>query len=387
RDYLLKEENALSDGVPILEVWPHFQAEGWQEYYGFYYYPGLGEDTTFQVSFPQANESHVFQQGRGNYQLTRLDKYPSYILCQSQNRESLGLILLKTPPRIELTGDWRVGVDFGTSFTNIYVNRKGTVEPLSLETLHHKVTKADIETRTPVLFEYFIPEDFIPSEKPLPLSSVLTTRGKTNCAEGRERALFDGRIYIPDNIDHFKPNNDWMETDLKWNNIVPNRLFLEHLALHISAIAVSKGIKEIQWSLSYPSAFSKSDRKKYVRTWQEIADKLSKTTGIKHLCPEQDDLTYFRTESLAIAQYFADREEYDLVRSTCIDLGGGTSDISIWENNELVHQCSVRLAGRQLISQFFEVNIDFLCKSFQENPQDWKGLKQERFYAKLDVLL
>ena len=386
RDYLLKEENALADGVPILEVWPNFQAEDWQEYYGFYYDAGLGEDT-FSVSFPQAKEPHVFQQGRGNYQLTRLDRYPSHILCQSQERQAYGLILLKTPPKIDLTGSWRVGVDFGTSFTNVYVNRKGTVEPLSLETLHHKVTEADIETRTPVLFEYFVPENFIPLEKPLPLSSVLTTRGKTNCPEGKERALFDGRIYIPDNSQRFKPTNDWMETDLKWDNFVPNRLFLEHLALHISAIAVSKGIKEIQWALSYPSAFSRGDCKRYIRTWQDLTTSLEKRTGVKQICPDQGDLDYFRTESLAVAQYFADREEYDLVRSTCIDLGGGTSDISIWENNQLVHQCSVRLAGRQLISQFFEVNIDFLCKSFEENPGDWKGLKQDRFYAKLDVLL
>ena len=42
---------------------------------------------------------------------------------------------------------------------------KVLLEPLSLETLHHKVTEADIETRIPVLFEYFIPENFIPLEK------------------------------------------------------------------------------------------------------------------------------------------------------------------------------------------------------------------------------
>ncbi len=385
KDYLLKEENALAEGVPILEVWPHFQAEGWQEYYGFYYDAGLGEDT-FHVSFPQAKEPHVYQQGRGNYQLTKLDKFPDYIRCHDVNDRDLGLILLKAPPRIDLTGSWRVGVDFGTSFTNIYVNRKGTVEPLSLESLHHKVTEADIETRIPVLFEYFIPENFIPLEKPLPFANVLTTRGKTNCAEGKEKALFDGRIYIPDNSDRFRPNNDWIKT-VKWDDWLHCRLFLEHLAIIISAMAASKGIKEIQWALSCPGAFSKSDRLRYIKTWQELTKNLQKRTAIKQICPEQDDLNYFRPECIAFAQYFVDRETYDLVRSTCIKIDNDISDISIWENNELVHQCSVRLAGRQLISQFFEVNTNFLCKSFQENPEDWKGLKQERFYAKLDVLL
>lgn len=388
QDYLLREENALEEGVPILEVWPHFQAEGWQEYYGFYYDAGLGEDT-FHISFPQAKEPHVFQQGRGNYQLTKLDKYPSHILCQSHNRQPYGLILLKTPAKIDLTGTWRVGVDFGTSFTNIYVNRKGTVEPLTLETLHHKVTEADIETRIPVLFEYFIPENFIPLEKPLPLSSMLTTRGKTHCPEGKEKALFDGRIYLIGYNDSFALNSDWVETDLKWDNQVPNRLFLEHLTLHISALAVSKGIKEIQWSLSYPSAFSKGDLRRYAKTWKEIIDKFNESTGIKHLCPEQDDLNYFRTESLAVAQYFASKEKCDLVRSTCIDIGGGTSDISIWENNQLVHQCSVRLAGRQLFSQFIEFKPDILTKNINLDKDRFNELEGSgsKFYVKIDLLL
>ena len=384
KDYPLKEENALADGVPILEVWPHFQAEGWQEYYGFYYDAGLGEDT-FHVSFPQAKEPHVFQEGQGNYQLTRLDKFPSHIQCQNRNRQPLGLIPLKTPQKISLADNWRVGVDFGTSFTNIYVNRRDNVEPLSLKSLHLKVTEADIETRIPVLFEYFVPEKFIPLDKPLPFSSVLTTRGKTNSPEGRERALFDGRIYNPDL--NFQPDKNWIETDLKWDNFVPNRLFLEHLALHVSALAASEGITEIQWSLSYPSAFSRGDHTRYMSTWRELTEKLQEKTGIIQSCPEQKNLECFRTESLAVAQYFSDQEGYDLINSVCIDIGGGTSDISIWENNQLVHQCSVRLAGRQLFSQFIELNPDFIRNSLKLKHSGYERLKKDKLYAKLDVLL
>ena len=39
------------------------------------------------------------------------------------------------------------------------------------------------------------------------------------------------------------------------------------------------------------------------------------------------------------------------------------------------------------LTNAFEVNTNFLCKSFQQSPQDWKGLKQERFYAQFDNLL
>ncbi|MDJ0716936.1 MAG: hypothetical protein QNJ54_22420 [Prochloraceae cyanobacterium] len=392
KDYPIKEENALTE-VPVLELWPHFRIKGWREYYGFYYdnqvlastRPG---DKTFQISLPEAKEPHIFQVDRGSYQITRLEEFPAFINCQDKSRNLIGLILLKTPEQLELTASWKVGVDFGTSFTNIYVNRKGNPEPLPLESLHLKIAEAQTESRFPALAEYFIPENFTPLEKPLPLSSLLTTRGRNSQKLAKERPIYEGRIYIPS--PSFDPNEEWFETDLKWKNITLNRLFLKHLALHITAMAAKNGVKQIQWALSYPSAFAKSDRIKYARNWQDITKDLETRTGIKHFCPELDNLDYFRTESLATAQYFADLEGQNLVRSTCIDLGGGTSDISIWEADrdrfKLVYQCSVQLAGKQLFTQFLELNPNLLQK-FDVDPSEWNGLKEGNFSAKLDVKL
>lgn len=384
KDYLIKEEKALTD-VPVLEVWPHFRAEGWQLYYAFYYDAECGEDT-FQVSFPSAKEPHIFKDGSGAYQITRLEEFPSFINCQDIARNPIGLILLKTPEQLNFTGSWKVGVDFGTSFTNVYINRKSAVGALPLESLHLKVTEVQIDTRNPVLFEYFVPESFIPYEKPLPLSSVLTTRGKSDTSLGKERQIYDGRIYIPDQ-NRFNPEEDWIETDLKWKNLTLNRLFLQHLALHITALAAKNGVNQIQWALSFPSAFSRGDKTRYAQTWQDLTVDLQTKTGIKHICPEVNNLDYFRTESLAIAQYFADQEGHNLVNSTCIDLGGGSSDISIWEKNQLVHQCSIQLAGRDLFSQFLEMNPQFLKKFDVVDISDWNELTEGKFNAKLDVWL
>jgi hypothetical protein len=389
KDYLIKEENALPE-VPVLEVWPHLKAKDWHEYYAFFYDGEYGEQT-FQVYFPNATRPHLFQEGRGAYQITHLQDFPAYVQCQDAARNPIGLILLRTPEETKLLADWKVGVDFGTSFTNVYINQREVAQPLPLENLHLKITDVQIETRLPVLFEYFIPEDFIPPEKPLPLSSVLTTRGKSvdsleNVSIGQADPLYDGRIYVPNQAAVFNPQDHWIETDLKWQNFVHNRLFIEHLALHISALAAKKGIGQIQWSLSYPSAFSSGDKTRYNQAWREITSALESTTGITQLCPEMDTLEFFRTESLAVAQYFADEERHDLVYSTCIDMGGGTSDISVWENNNLLHQCSVQLAGRHILSQFLDMNKDFLDVIFGSSA-GYQGLKEGKFNAKLDVLL
>ncbi|MGA0200075.1 MAG: hypothetical protein ACO3NK_13350, partial [Prochlorotrichaceae cyanobacterium] len=111
--------------------------------------------------------------------------------------------------------------------------------------------------------------------------------------------------------------------------------------------------------------------------------------GIRHNIPKIDDEQRFRTESIATGQFFADfnnSPSQDLLHTTCIDVGGGTSDITIWQENNLVHQCSVQLAGRDIFSQFLNIDqMRFLNEHLLYNNK-WSGLKVlTTFNAKLDV--
>jgi hypothetical protein len=378
KEYPLKEQNKIED-VPVLEVWPHIKAAGWQDYYAFYF----DANNTFKVTFNEAQEPHTYSDRSGDYIVTRLSDFPSHINCQ-RDGYAIGFIPLRTPPGETAAGSWRVGVDFGTSFTNVYVNRQGKIEPLQLEKLHLQITAANLETRQPVLFENFLPEEFIPTHKPLPFASVLTTKGETN--RDRKRVVYDGRIYVPDRTD-FHPEANHIETDLKWKKLELNRLFLEHLGLMVSALAARAGVKEIQWAISYPSAFSRNDVSTYAKTWKDLTTDLQKRTAIGQVCPAQDDVQLFRTESLALAQYFADREDCNLIRSACIDLGGGTSDISVWQDNNLVHQCSVQLAGKHLLAQFLEQRPALIARWFKQPTEEWSNLEEDKFKAKIDSLL
>ncbi len=386
KTYSLDEINRIKD-VPVLEVWPNFKAEGWQEYYGFYYDLEYGIDT-FGVNFPQGKEVETFNEKRGNYQIVRLTEFPDCIECKDDYKNTIGLILLPTPEEIRLAGEWTVGVDFGTSFTNVYVNKHGRiVERLNLEKLHLKVTETNPNTRSDVLFDFFIPENFLPEDKPFPMSSVLTCRG-SNTNSKQTRPIFEGRLYIPDQY-RFNPQDPWIKTDLKWltENRTYNELFIKHLALHITAMAVKNEVKTIKWSISYPSAFSKKERNQYSKVWNKVTQELVETTGINHIFPDSENSRYFRTESLSLAQYFADQEQQDLINSVCVDIGGGTSDISIWLNQNLLHQCSLKLAGRHLFSQFIELNPKFLSRFGLPEKElgNWRDLRGAAFSAKLDV--
>jgi hypothetical protein len=388
KDYPLEEQNSLFD-VPVLEIWPNFRLPSWQEYYGFYFDCNLG-NRTFNIEFPQAREPHRFEENNGKYLITRLSEFPDHIRCADNYQESLGLILINQPPVLKLAETWKVGVDFGTSFTNIYINHRNVIEPLNINpldqrnSLHLKVTESDVSTRVNVLFEYFIPECFLPLDKPLPLASILTTRGQTY--GNRLRPIYDGRIYIPmyGNPHRKEILGHYIETNLKRENIELSRLFLHNLSLIITAIAANQGVRKIEWSSSYPSIFSRLNRRKYLQSWRDITTELQETTGIQQICPEE---SYFRSENLAFAQYFGDREQRDLISSVCINLGIETTDISLWQDNQLIHQSSIQLTSRHLFSQIIEFRPDLLAKWFDQDTNSWNNLSPEIFKTKIDLLL
>lgn len=386
RNYSIEPTNAIT-AKPYLEIWPNFKAPNWKAYYAFYFDDRTESlpQTIFRAVFPDATEIHPVD--FHNFQLTRLESFPDYILCQDEKGFPQGLILLKTPPSV---GDqnpnktWTVGVDFGTSFTNVYYHSQNNNfrDSLTLTPLHLQITKQD--KRMALLYAYFMSGN----SEGFPLSSVLTIKG----SKEQERPVFDGRLYIVEDVRAFNPNQDDIVTDLKWKpeNISYNRTFLKHLALLISVEAANNHVKKINWSISYPSAFSRSDKNLYKVTWEQIIEDLDKTTGIEHQWLSKGNP--YRAESLALAHYFADEagENQDLMYSTCIDMGGGSSDISIWVGNRLIHQCSVLVAGRLLFSQFWKNKnrTEFLNQRFKVDLKDLTTNPQDNsFFVKLDGLL
>ena len=382
-DYRLEEQNSL-DTIPTLEIWPHFNIPEWKEYYAFY--QGDLDANSFQVSFSEALEPHDFESQPIQSSVTKFNRFPSHINCHRDSK-IIGLILLDIPRKTELKQSWTVGVDFGTSFTNVYINEKASgARKLPLKSLHLQVTASAPKKRLSSMFEYFIPEEFLPTDKPLPLASILSTKGGKYPES--KKSIYDGRIYIPD-LSGFDPRQTYIESNLKWKDPELVKLFLSNLCLIISALAAKDGVKSIQWSISYPSAFSKRDVRKYIADWQDVIAKIQLNSEIVHICPKQDDLKFFRTESLAMAKYFADPagQDCELIRSACIDLGGGSADIVIWQDEKPIHQCSFQLAGRDLFSQFLELKPGLIPRLFGLNEQEWLNVPQAKFNTKIDVLL
>jgi hypothetical protein len=350
KEYSLKKQNAVTK-IPILEVWPNFQAKGWNEYYGFYgdrVRPSEENGKTFHVKFSQSTpETQDIKDGASLYQIIQLQAFPSYVVCQDQTKsKDCGLLLLKQPEEIESQhgSTWVVGVDFGSSFTNVYYNNGTTSKRLELPALRHSVAGQDDGATRNILYEYFLSAN--KSEKILPLSTILTERGKST----KERHILDGRVYMAGDIVGFDPSPQHIKTNLKWSKgRTLTETFLYQLALQISAEAVRNHANKIQWMISYPSALGEDDQECYKSSWGDVLEKLITQTGIEHEWDSQDEKSW-RTEGLAIAHYF-NLKHQNTSTFICIDMGGTTSDISIWQEYTLLHQCSVRLAGKELFDR------------------------------------
>jgi len=364
KEYELKSENAIT-GLPIADIWPNFVHSDWKIYYAYSY----DVDRT-QLSFdfpnlenPQANV-HCFNSNLSK--LSKLHSFPTHIIC-SFNNKVIGSIPLRVPETIQSNGtQWTVGVDFGTSFTNAYKKENGVDEKISFEDLHYRISTGDDDARVIALTD-----NFIPLEQKLPIASLLSVKdGRNQVRNNSDREpemLFDARIYSLQAPRKVEEGKSFLIGNLKWNSVQnqePMRLFIEQLALQISAQAMKMKVADIQWALSYPTAFSKRDKRSYVNIWNECSDKLSLLTGLAYGQLAIANVQHFRSESLAFARYFAAKKNKNLVSAACIDIGGGTSDISIWEKQGSlpipVYQCSVQLAGKDLFSNIVKRNPEFL---------------------------
>lgn len=151
-------------------------------------------------------------------------------------------------------------------------------------------------------------------------------------------------------------------------------------------MAAKNAVGEIQWSVSYPSAFSQRDIMHCTKVWQDLLHELQSTTGINQIPPSIESET-LRDESLAVAQYFADFEKRDLVYTTCIYLLDNISEISIWDRNKQISQCTVPLGIRDLLNQFLAIKPKVIKDWFDINLTDWQNPRDGEFNTKLDVWL
>lgn len=359
--------------VPVVELFPTYLGENWRRYYMFqgkaesYKVHPVTYDNSTSIKFRQREykDQDVTQQVRIT-EISGNDCFPEAVEVFDNSDTSLGLVLIQKTGHVQgLNNNWTVGIDFGTSNTNVYKNR-GSADTAerwcyNFPEYYRSITLSEPKLRDKILEEYFFPTRRI--SLPIPTTLKIYDQSK------KESMLLDYFIYHP--IEYKFPTN--VLSDIKWDGGGERKTeyFLESLLFLLLIEVVRENVSEVQLACSYPKAFSPTNIEVFQREWENVFEKLLKydeKNETHRILNIHRDVTadneikikikkpIFKTEGIAAGEYFASpltikditQRANKEIAAICLDVGGGTTDISIWYHNNIEFDASVILAGRQL---------------------------------------
>lgn len=326
---------------------------------------------------------------------------PTYVKISNINNmdvaEDLGIILLSKPEiKAEISEDNEVyvGMDFGTTSTTAFCSdsigggnekfiKLGLMKANNNVDTHTDVVKF---TKEAVEIERAIGDnnngccviyqaqtqnrnepamDFVPLEYTYHrfYPSMFKTNVKGNKLDIINYPLLNGNIIFDSSI-----IDENINRNLKWGRHGDKQLSMKgYLSQFMTGIAFTlakEGVGSIKWRFSYPTALSRSEIKRFSEDVISISDKISKCTGI--ISKVQG--TY--TESIVAAKFHS--ESYNYI---CIDIGGGSTDVSLWkgqlnENSapENLLQFSIGIAARKIFTEAL-ANLIINCKDINDRSR------------------
>lgn len=369
-----KKNSSESEGIiyeietPILDIFPHYLGENWRTYYLFQHNSGmfnaipllLGDNSEVSIKEYHANYSGQ-KQKVSITNITGEDCFPEGLEILNGNEKS-GLILIGRTERIKKLEDkWTIGIDFGTSNTNVYkkINEDGSPEQCDFDfpNLTRSISKSKSDLRSRFFNDFFIPN------KKIELPITTTIKMYSRDEDDNKNILTDYFIYFPEDKLYEFP--ELVLSNIKWDGeIINTKYFLKNLLFLLLVDVVEKNAATVKFAYSWPKAFSPETRIIFKETWELVYNELvlSNKRVLNAKSPESSGNiislqppTLNESEGVAAGEFFASKlnlmhSSRLRIASVCLDVGGGTTDISVWWNNNIIEDFSVLFAGKQISS-------------------------------------
>lgn len=352
--------------LPILEIFPDYLGPSWRRYYLFQSDAGTFDCRPYAhgatVSTPHDPDAYTdtadgVQRRATVSEVHGDDPFPDGVEVRAANGTPVGLVLTPRPvwqvPGV--TGTWTVGVDFGTSNTNVaWQQDNSPVQSWAIDFPHFlRPLSADPHGRRDGLLQSF----FVPNRRvDFPVSTQLEIRTPSPVGG---RPVLDYFVNFPDAYTW----HSRVRTDIKWDSSGARvtEFYLESLLLLILAETTRRGIETVRLRCTFPKAFSDGQLTVLKGEWSRTLDALVDPDNPNAL------IASVRGQSVSVSDpehhsegrmagvYFADRSAISDARqranpekAVCIDVGGGTSDLALIYDGEIVYDSSIRMAGRDV---------------------------------------
>ncbi len=377
--YTQDDLNVIAETMmPYVSIWPYVKVfkEGgnsnlWTKYYT--YCAHTKDSVPFEIHADIETPSNPYSMNciSDEYFTRNTYIYPDLpthidIMDKTNPTQYMGSILLAPSKKCDIQSHtkWTVGFDFGTtSTTAFYTEPHGKTSFIRFGTeykfVRNTATQRDEQqicdevdeglyvALEPVIFKddksKFVPDMYLQRNA----YPTIYEQQCSNLATEPEAFVKGHSMYS-----YRASGNELTKiyTDLKWNSDpdvrAAARNYIYQVLSQVVYAAAVKNVGEITWKLSYPTALSRALLEGYKNMTKEIIKKLEQDSGI--VCKIEEGQTYY-TESIAAAEYFGSQSDTGLF--ACVDIGGGSTDISIWkrgiETKNLL-QTSINLASRAI---------------------------------------
>ncbi|MBF0564651.1 MAG: hypothetical protein HQK89_05355 [Nitrospirae bacterium] len=410
--------------VPVVDMFPNYLDTNWRRYYLFqsnadrYNVKPVNPMPVKEVDgkpilTPPTVEQKEFKDMSIKYkQQVRITvingnkAFPEALEFMKVSGELLGMVLLQKPSQepAALSGKWTIGIDFGTSNTTVYIHDDQNADVMNMNLARHfrRVTRCGDDEEQYLIHNYFVPC----REITLPFPTTLRVYNEAF----QEKMLLDYIIYFPLETEYNLPSNVY--GDIKWDGTTDKtKGFLTNLVFLILIEAIAARKKTLRFEYSFPKSFTDSYKNNIVGIWAEIFEKLtvknSVSSSFKTIAGQEnptwpvnsaDDMII--DEGFATGRYFGspdtNKESYEnvILGAICLDVGGGTTDISVWGaiasgGTGIIMDTSVLMAGREF-SELFRGKPALRRTLFPEAAcaaLDEKDTDARQFGTRLNVIL
>jgi hypothetical protein len=371
------------DYIPLWTIWPYAEINDaggnntWKRYNCFCVEPNY-------VGIPVLEISPIGINGTlspaGERELSRLSNvqrkfyYRRYAALpvafkvseKTERSRNCGYVFLAQPVLVTGTGSWNVGVDFGTTSTTAFYTSQSDKTPKFISLMDEyqwlpgneepEILPCDgndivhICNNGQSYSEYY----FIDS-KSFKQNGYVSALEEMNSSRNEGETIFDTHRIFWHNYENFQRltrgtedtgRKEKLRTNIKWDTDKSNSAkYLNQLLTQIVYQAAKKDVGSINFFFSYPTAFGSRARSIFCQKLKDIIKSLSIDTGLTLNFDEDHNLL---TESIAAANYFIHKREYESI-FFCVDIGGGSTDASIWERKEKhLFQTSIHFASRDI---------------------------------------
>ncbi len=333
--------------LPFVVSWPNLRMTPglWKQYFVYTHYPEAVDVWVRQtVGWAQGTLRQTTDTNSQGQQRVRIwqtavtERYPAYIVLR-RGPMSLGALVNDTPrEQLKHEPPAVIGVDFGSIATTVMLRQGDKVQPATLPRCLHAALLHGRDEDAALLVDEF-----------LPLNALLPTPGALNQREStfysvmdmftdqQDRwlsILRDGHIYFQESIQALlEKNENAIYYDMKWGEeqfaLHCVRLYLKQVMVQAALASRLCGAPSLSWRVSMPNALPLPRQESYLEMMRALSAEVAAETGMP-LTPELPSVLY-ATENQADGLYFKGRNEVN-VRSGYInmDIGGGTTDISLW---------------------------------------------------------